>query len=473
MGGILLSRAPWVNCARATADNAAMGQPRTVPGSDAEARLRELAYRDHLTGLPNRFAMQERIAAALRRGAVAGGNTGLLFCDLDGIKLVNDTLGHAHGDTVLVDVAERLLSIGGPEVCAGRHGGDEFLLLIEDLPGDREAALALARKYGEQLADALSAPFSVGGAVFELTASAGVALAPWHAGDAISLIALADSAMHEAKRAGRARTVVFERAHQHSFAELEATRRVRRALHAGELELHYQPVIEVADGGGLGGLEALLRWRDPDRGLVLPGAFLPLIEHSPLLEELGEWVFEEVCRQLTDWRSRGFAPRISFNLPARQLRWPGFADSILRTAAAAEVDLTRVAIEITESAQIDLDPVLPVLRRLRDAGIVLSLDDFGTGYSSFARLRDMPFSLLKTDLSFMRGVPEDPLAVDLLQAMVTLGRTLGLVVIVEGVETQPQLERLLEIGVRVAQGYLFGRAVPPEEIEARYAARAV
>ena len=168
------------------------------------------------------------------------------------------------------------------------------------------------------------------------------------------------------------------------------------------------------------------------------------------------------------WRERGFNPRVSFNLPARQLRRPGFADYIVRVAEETGVDLTRIAAEITESANVDLEPVLPVLVKLRAAGLVLSLDDFGTEYASFARLRDMPFSLLKTDVSFMRGVPDDETAVELLQAMTTLGKTLGLVVIVEGVETERQLERVLEIGVRVAQGFLFGCALPPEEVEARY-----
>ncbi len=413
--------------------------------------------------------MQTRIEAAVERGAREGSAAALLFCDLDGIKLVNDTLGHAHGDRVLVAVAERLRGLLGATVSAGRHGGDEFLVLLEDLPHNRDSALDAARAFGDRLAATLALPFSVGGATFELTASTGVAAFPWHAADAATLVERADSAMYEAKRAGRARTVVFEGVRQQSYRELEATLRVRRALAAGELELHYQPVIEAADGGGLGGLEALLRWRDPDRGLVLPGEFLPMLERSRLLDEVSEWVFREVCRQLAEWRGRGFTPRISFNVPARQLRTPGFADFILRTAAETGADLTRVAAEITESANVDLDPVLPVLRRLREAGLVLSLDDFGTGYSSFARLRDMPFSLLKTDLSFMRGVPNDPVAVDLLEAMVRLGRTLGLVTIVEGVETPAQLDRLLGIGVRVAQGFLFGRAQPPSEIEAQYA----
>jgi diguanylate cyclase (GGDEF)-like protein len=444
-----------------------MGDP-VAPAAVSERELRRLAYRDHLTGLPNRASMRERIGAALNRAEREGTAVVVLFCDLDGIKLVNDTLGHALGDEVLVDVADRLRTLGRAGVTAGRHGGDEFLLLVEDLPDDREAALAEATEIGQRLADAFVTPFSAGGATFELTASAGAALFPWHATEADALIERADGAMYEAKRAGRAQTVVFDRVVERPYRELEATLQIRRALAAGELEVHYQPVIEIADGGGLGGLEALLRWRDPDRGLVLPGEFLPLLDRSPLLEEIGEWVFSEVCRQLKSWRERGFNPRVSFNIPARQLRRPGFADYVIRVAQETGVDLTRIAAEITESANVDLEPVLPVLVKLRAAGLVLSLDDFGTEYASFARLRDMPFSLLKTDVSFMRGIPDDETAVELLQAMTTLGKTLGLVVIVEGVETERQLNRVLEIGVRVAQGFLFAPALPPDDVEARY-----
>lgn len=249
-----------------------MAHPGTT---DAERELRRLAYRDDPTGLPNRASMRERIDAALKRAEREGTAVVVLFCDLDGIKLVNDTLGHALRDQVLADVADRLRMLAGTGISAGRHGGDEFLLLVEDLPGDPDAAIAEAGELGDRLAAAFAPPFSAGGATFELTASAGAAVFPWHARDAATLIERADGAMYEAKRAGRARTVVFDRAIERPYRELEATLRVRRALAAGELELHYQPVIEIADGGGLGGLEALLRWRDPDRGLVMPGEFLP------------------------------------------------------------------------------------------------------------------------------------------------------------------------------------------------------
>jgi EAL domain-containing protein (putative c-di-GMP-specific phosphodiesterase class I) len=261
---------------------------------------------------------------------------------------------------------------------------------------------------------------------------------------------------------------VFERSERRSLAELEATRRVRQGLAHDELELHYQPVIEIAHGGGLAGLEALLRWRDPDRGLVRPDDFLPFIEESALAEEVGEWVFAEVCRQLAAWRTRAFEPRVSFNIPLSQVKRPGFADFMIRTATNRGADLTRLAIEITETGPVALDEVGPILRSLCDAGLVLALDDFGTGHSSLARLRSLPFTLLKTDRGFMDGIPGDPVAEELLEGIIALGKALRLQVVVEGVETHEQQQALLRMGCRIAQGYHLGAPAPPDAIEARW-----
>jgi EAL domain-containing protein (putative c-di-GMP-specific phosphodiesterase class I) len=198
---------------------------------------------------------------------------------------------------------------------------------------------------------------------------------------------------------------------------------------------------------------------------------MPFLEPSQLIEEIGEWVVAEVCRQLADWQTRDFSPRISFNIPARQLQRPGFAEFVIRTAKRHNADLTRLAAEITETSPVDLEEVMPALTVLREAGLVLSLDDFGSGYSSLARLRAMPFTLLKTDRSFMSGVPGDQVAEELMQGIISLGKTLGLTVIVEGVETAEQEQELLRLGCRVAQGYHLGAPVPPDEIEARWSAR--
>jgi diguanylate cyclase len=436
-----------------------------------EAELRQLAYRDHLTGLPNRIAMADRIEAALVRSRREGTSAALVFVDMDGFKRVNDTLGHAAGDELLALVGERLRGLGDARVTAGRHGGDEFLLLVDDLPGDPERAAAELDAIGELLFDALAPPFTVARSSFEISASAGGSIFPIDAQTHHDLVDHADQAMYIAKRHGGAQLVLFDEPEKHSVLELEATLRARRALASGELVLYYQPVLEIADGRSLGGLEALIRWRDPDRGLLLPESFLPFIEHSPLVEDLSEWVFTEVCRQLADWSSRGFSPRVSFNVPARLLKRPGFAAFVIRTAERYGADLSRLAAEITETSPVALEEVIPTLTALRDAGFVLSLDDFGTGYSSLARLRAMPFTLLKTDRSFLAGIPGDRVAEELLEGIISLGKTLGMTVIVEGVETAEQEKELLRLGCRVAQGYHLGAPAPPEEIEAAWSPR--
>ena len=252
---------------------------------------------------------------------------------------------------------------------AGRHGGDEFLLLVDDLPREPQAAARELTEIGSQILSALREPFTVARSSFEINASAGGSIFPVDAENHAELVDHADQAMYVAKRNGGARMVLFDEPESHSVLELEATLRARRALANGELELFYQPVVEIADGGGLGGLEALIRWRDPDRGLLLPEAFLPFIEHSPLVEEIGEWVFTEICRQLARWRERGFAPRVSFNIPARQLERPGFAEFVIRTAAENGADLPCLAAEITETSPVALEDVLPTLTSAPRGGI--------------------------------------------------------------------------------------------------------
>ena len=417
--------------------------------------------------------MADRIEGALVRCRREGASAALLFIDVDGFKRVNDTLGHLGGDELLKQIAKRLTAVGDSRLTAGRHGDDEFVVLLDDLPFDSERAGAAACEIAEALLARLHEPFTVARSSFEITFSIGGSVFQRDAATNSELLEHADQAMYAAKRAGRARVALFEAPEPRSVIELETTLRARRALQRNEFALVYQPVIEIADGGRLGGLEALLRWQDPDRGLLGPDAFLPLIEHSPLLEEIGEWVFSQVCAQLVQWSKRGFSPRISFNIPARQLRRPGFAEFLERTAAAADADPERLALEITETSPVSLEEVLPTLSKLRASGFALSLDDFGTGYSSLARLRSMPFTLLKTDRSFMDGIPGDPVAKELLQGIVALGNTLGLKVIVEGVETAAQERELLRLGARVAQGYYLGAPAPPEEIESRWGSSAL
>jgi diguanylate cyclase len=412
--------------------------------------------------------MADRIEAALARSHREGTSAALLFVDIDGFKRVNDTLGHHAGDELLRLVAARLRALGDDRITAGRHGGDEFLLLVDDLPRDGDAVALAIEHVGQRLTAMLQEPFRIARATFELSASAGASVFPLDARTHHELIEHADQSMYVAKRRGAGQVAVFERSERHSLDELEATRRVREGLAHNQLELHYQPVIQIADGGGLAGLEALLRWRDPERGLVRPDDFLPFIEQSSLAEEVGEWVFVEVCRQVADWATRAFEPHVSFNIPLAQLKRPGFADFVIRTATRHGAELTRLAIEITETGPTDLEEAGPTLHTLREAGLVLALDDFGTGHSSLARLRSLPFTLLKTDRSFMEGIPGDRVAEELLEGIIALGKTLHLTVIVEGVENAQQKRSLLRLGCRTAQGYHLGIPAPAHEIEARW-----
>ena len=310
-----------------------MGEREEPVGGPAEAELRRLAFRDELTDLPNRIAMADRIEVALARSSREGTCSALLLVDVDGMARVNATLGRGAGNDLLRLIADRLGDHVGIRVTLGRHGGDEFLLLLDDLPGEPAKARAAVEAFGELMAASFRRPFTVERSTFEISVSTGASLFGLDAGSHQDLFSHADQARFLAKQRGGGQLVVFDRPPRHSLLELEASQRARRGLMRGEFELFYQPVVEIADGRRLAGLEALLRWRDPDRGLLVPEAFLPYVEPSPLVDELGEWVFSEVCRQLSEWDSRGFAPRVSFNIPARQLRRADFAEFLITTSS--------------------------------------------------------------------------------------------------------------------------------------------
>lgn len=433
--------------------------------------LRRLAYRDHLTQLPNRIAIADRIEAAVVRSRRDAKSVALILIDIDSFKRINSTLGHDAGDELLVLLADRLRELEGPHVGVGRYGGDEFVLLVEDLPHDPTLARETVEELGNRALSALEEPFTIAQCSFEITASLGASIVPLDAATHHELVTHADQATFLARRRGRAQLAMFDKPEGWPMLELESTLRIRRALAAGELELFYQPVVEIADRGQLRGLEALLRWRDPDRGLILPGSFLPFLEHGSLIMRIGEWVLFEICRQMADWDRRGFSPRVSFNVPARQLQHPDFATFVVDTATRHGIELTRLTVEITETSPISLEEVTPTLNALREAGIRLSLDDFGSGYSSLSRLRSMPFTVLKTDRGFMNGIPGDRVGEELLEGILSLARALGMEVVVEGIETAEQAQEVLRLGGRLAQGFQLGPPAPPAEIEARWSLR--
>jgi diguanylate cyclase (GGDEF)-like protein/PAS domain S-box-containing protein len=438
---------------------------------EAERQVAFLAYHDGLTGLPNRALLEEHLRKALARARRTGGNVGLIYVDLDGFKLVNDSLGHASGDEVLREAAERLAMTTRASDLLARQGGDEFLLLLGDVDRRRdpeEVAVAASRR----ILEALGEPFHVAGAEFQLGASIGIALYPRDAHDPDGLLKAADGAMYRAKRAGRG-GYAFPEPDDASDARvrLSLTTRLRRALARDELELYFQPVFSVKEGE-LVSAEALLRWNDPTEGQIAPGVFVPVAEETGLIGALGDWVIDALCRHAREWADRRILTRLSFNLSLRQLHSGGVADRILASVREHGLQPDDFCVEITEStAMTEHARVEPQLRHLHEAGFVLAIDDFGAGHSSLARLRQLPVDILKVDRSFLAAAPDDAQASAIVGAVLALAAGLGMTTVAEGVETEAQHRFLREAGCPLAQGFHLGRPVPfaamTELLEAR------
>jgi diguanylate cyclase (GGDEF)-like protein/PAS domain S-box-containing protein len=429
----------------------------------AEEQIAYLAYHDPLTGLPNRALLHEHLELALARARRQGRGVGLLYLDLDGFKLVNDSLGHPAGDELLCHVTLRLGERRRGMDLLARQGGDEFLLLLADL--DREDAEAAARGVGEDLLRALSDPFSISGAEFHIGASIGISLYPRDSADADELLRHADAAMYAAKAAGRNGVTVYTGDPHEPLERLSMTSRLRKALDREELVLHWQPIVDPRDGA-LHKLEALVRWEDPFRGLVMPDEFIGFAEETGFIDRIGDWVVGAVRDQVLAWERAGYAPpRTAVNVSPRQLRRPGFGQRLLALVADDTV-AQRLTLEITESAAM-ADPLRtdPVLTELVSCGVEIAVDDFGAGYSSLSRLRTMPVQVLKIDRTFLEGVPHDPEATAIVTAIIELARALGMETVAEGVENEEQRAYLVQRGCPLAQGYLLGRPVPAAEIE--------
>jgi diguanylate cyclase (GGDEF)-like protein/PAS domain S-box-containing protein len=429
----------------------------------AEEQIAFLAYHDSLTGLPNRALLQEHLELALARARRQGQGVALLYLDLDGFKLVNDSLGHPAGDELLCHVTMRLQERRRGMDLLARQGGDEFLLLLADL--DRADAEGAARGVADGLLRALGKPFTISGAEFHIGASIGISLYPRDAADADELLRHADASMYEAKAAGRNGVTVYTGDPHEPLERLSMTSRLRKALARNEFVLHWQPIVDPRDGT-LRKLEALIRWQDPFRGLVMPDDFVAFAEETGFIDRVGDWVVAEVREQVLAWDRAGYAvPRVTVNVSPRQLRRPDFGQRLLR--GVAEHGLAeRLTVEITESAAM-ADPLRtdPALRLLADSGIEIAVDDFGAGYSSLSRLRTMPVQVLKIDRTFLQGVPDDPEATAIVTAIIELASALGMEAVGEGVENEAQRAFLVERGCPLAQGYLLGRPMPAREIE--------
>ena len=427
----------------------------------AQEQVSYLAYHDGLTGLANRALLEEHLRKALARSRRQGTSVGLLYVDLDGFKLVNDSLGHAAGDDVLREAAERLAMTTRASDLLARQGGDEFLLLMGDVTGDPREVTA---KTSARIAEALDEPFYYGGAEFQIGASIGIAIYPNDASDAEGLLQCADGAMYNAKRSGRGRHEFHQADHSDARARLSLTARLRRALARDELELYYQPVWAVRTGE-LIGAEALLRWNDPTEGMIPPSVFVPVAEETGFIDHLGDWVIKELFRQAKVWQTMGLHPRLSFNLSPRQLRAGDIPERLAKAVEELALDPKRFIVEVTEStAMAEAARVEPQLRRLHEAGFSLAIDDFGSGHSSLGRLRELPVDILKVDRSFLAATPGDPQASAIVGAVLALATGLGMTTIAEGVETAEQHSFLRDAGCPLAQGFHLGRPVPVDEM---------
>jgi diguanylate cyclase (GGDEF)-like protein/PAS domain S-box-containing protein len=434
----------------------------------AEERLGHLAYHDSLTGLPNRDLFSEHLEVALARVSGHGHGVAVLYVDLDDFKLVNDSLGHGAGDELLIEVARRLRGAVRSGDIVARQGGDEFLILVADLDvavGSPGADIAdVARGVAENLREALSAPFELGGTEVYCSGSVGISLYPVDAVDAESLLKHADTAMYRAKESGRDGHQVYSRDGGDAMARLSMAGRLRRAAARDEFVLHYQPLVDLSTGG-IVGVEALIRWMDGDRGLVMPGDFIPLAERTGLIGPISEWVLEEACRQGRTWRDAGLDLYVSVNMPAAFWE-PTAMRHVLDTIDSFGLSPDRMMIEITEStvARESLHAA-PILAELHERGLRLAIDDFGTGESSLGRLHQMSVTTLKIDRSFVAGVPADHNACVLVSGVIGLADGLGLQALAEGIETEAQRAFLVAHSCPLGQGYLFSPPVAAAQIE--------
>ncbi len=424
-------------------------------------RLRHAAIHDGLTDLPNRTLFVDRLAFALQRAARRGRRVGVIFLDLDRFKLVNDSLGHATGDQLLKVIAERLGGAIRSDDTVARFGGDEFVVLCDDVVDD-----ATVREVAERVALAVARPVSLHGHEVFVTASVGVVVSGRLDDAPETLVRDADAAMYLAKDKGRARIEVFdERAHQRAVDHLQTGTDLHRALDRGELRVHYQPLVDL-ETGRVVGFEALLRWLHPARGIVHPGEFIVLAEESGLIVPIGYWVLEEACRQTVQWqehRPGGPPLSVNVNLAPRQLAEASFPDELDRVLASTGIEPGSVWLELTEGALMkDVDAARRSLDTLRARGVHLAVDDFGTGYSSLAHLKRFPVEALKVDRTFVDGLGQEPEDTSIVTAVISLAHSLGIAAVAEGLETQQQLAELRTMGCDFAQGYLFGPPLPPE-----------
>jgi diguanylate cyclase (GGDEF)-like protein len=429
----------------------------------SEVELAHQALHDSLTSLPNRALFYDRLGQALTRVGRHSTAAAVLFLDLDRFKVVNDSLGHSAGDRLLVAVAERLSRVLRSGDTAARFGGDEFVILCEDITGERQA-IAIAGRIAEEL----SAPFNIDNDEVFVHTSVGIALATQAGARPEALIRDADAAMYRAKERGGGVYEVFDdQMRERAVRRMETENALHRALDRGEFVMHYQPIVKMGTGA-LSGVEALVRWEHPERGLVMPGDFIGAAEETGLIIALGAWVFESACRQSAEWSKKarsGPSVRMSVNVSARQCGHPDLVATFGEILARTGADPASLCLEITETALMeDMEASESTLAALKALGLAVALDDFGTGYSSLRALQRFPVDVVKIDRSFIAPIERDPQEAAIVAAVISLSHALGLQTVAEGIETIAQVDRLRALGCDMAQGYYFAKPVPPDAL---------
>ncbi len=433
---------------------------------EMELALRHQALHDPLTDIANRTLLQDRIDRAMKRSKQAGGeyHWAVIFLDLDRFKVINDSLGHATGDEVLKVVAERLLGCLRPTDTVSRFGGDEFVLVLEDLEGPDEITRLISR-----IREAVARPFDIRGHEVQTTASIGVVLSPEDFDQPEDLIQRANLAMYKAKEGGRDRYHIFnEEMLEKAVRLMNLESDMRLALGRDEFRLYFQPIMSLSEGT-LAGFEALVRWIHPEKGMISPGEFIPVAEDSGLIVELGRWVLREACVTLAEWRNRlsSNGLTMSVNISGRQFHRSDLVAQVRETVADTGLPPELLKLEITETAIMDdVQASANTLSSLRNEGVLLSIDDFGTGYSSMSYLQRFPLDQLKVDLSFVRNIDKSREDMEIVRSIVNLAHSLRLKTVAEGIERPEQQNLFYSLQCEFGQGYLFAKPMPKEEAEA-------
>jgi len=434
---------------------------RVIDATRAERHVRQLAYNDTLTGLPNRLLFMEFLNRAIERANARNGTLAVLFLDLDRFKFINDTLGHEAGDQLLAAMAQRIKGCVRTDDCVARLGGDEFTVLLDELPNPGVAA-----SVAQNICRTVSAPIMLAGQEIVVTASIGISLYPEDGPDISRLLRHADTAMYRAKHSGSG-FCYYEAAMESAISDrLKMENDLRRALERDEITVFYQPVVDTVSGE-ITGVEALVRWLHPEHGIVSPAQFIPVAEETGLILPLGERVLRSACAQAKTWLDNGMAGlHVAVNLSAKQLEQPDLRNIVLSALNESGLPASALVLEITESVLMArAAESIDILRDLRQLGIRLSIDDFGTGYSSLAYLKHLPANTLKIDRSFIQDIPDDEDAVAIVTGIMALAHSLRMEVVAEGVETQAQRDALGRLDCDLLQGYLFSKPLPAELIE--------